>query len=214
MVFNFSQAISDNVEEALSGVKGENTIKVVGPDLRVNQARAAEVMAAVSQVAGVTDLGLFARSGSRGSASRPIAPQCARFGLNVGDVEAVVEAAVGGQAVTQVFEGEKRFDLTVRWAEEYRRTCSAIRRIVIAAADGAQVPLGQLAEIEEEDGPVVIFREDHQRYTPVKFSVRGRDLASTIAEGQRRSARRSRCRTTRTWNGPARSTSSTRPPTG
>jgi cobalt-zinc-cadmium resistance protein CzcA len=186
VVFNFSQAISDNVEEALSGVKGENTIKVVGPDLRVNQTRAAEVMSAVSQVAGVTDLGLFASLGQPGIRITPDRAACAQFGLNVGDVESVVEAAIGGQSVTQVFEGEKRFDLTVRWAEPYRRDVGAIRRIVISAADGAQVPLSELAEIKEEDGPVVIFREDHQRYTPVKFSVRGRDLASTIADGQRR----------------------------
>jgi cobalt-zinc-cadmium resistance protein CzcA len=85
-----------------------------------------------------------------------------------------------------VFEGEKRFDLTIRWAEPYRRDISAIRRIVIPTPDGAQMPLAELAQVIEEDGPVVIFREDHQRYTPVKFSVRGRDLASTIAEGRRR----------------------------
>jgi heavy metal efflux system protein len=188
VVFNFSQAISDNVEEAISGVKGENTIKVVGPDLRVNQARATEIMSAISQVPGITDLGMFTSLGQPGIRITPDRAACARFGLNAGDVEGVVEAAVGGQAVTQVFEGEKRFDLTVRWAEAYRRDITAIRRIVIPAPDGAQVPLAELAQIIEEDGPVVVFREDHQRYTPVKFSVRGRDLASTIAEGQARVA--------------------------
>jgi cobalt-zinc-cadmium resistance protein CzcA len=113
---------------------------------------------------------------------------CARYGLNTGDVEAVVQAAVGGQAVTQVFEGEKRFDLVVRWLEEYRGSLEAIREITVSTPDGGRVPLGQIATVSLEDGPSVIYREDGQRYAPVKFSVRGRDLASTIAESQRKIA--------------------------
>jgi cobalt-zinc-cadmium resistance protein CzcA len=109
---------------------------------------------------------------------------CARYGLNTGDVEAVVQAAIGGQAVTQVFEGEKRFDLTVRWLEPYRSSIEAIREIVVSTPDGQQIPLGQIAEITLIDGPSVIYREDGQRYAPVKFSVRGRDLESTIAEAR------------------------------
>jgi cobalt-zinc-cadmium resistance protein CzcA len=110
---------------------------------------------------------------------------CARYGLNTGDVEAVVQAAIGGQAVTQVFEGEKRFDLTVRFHERFRGSEQAIREIPVATPDGAQIPLGQLAAITKEEGPSVIYREDGSRYAPVKFSVRGRDLKSTISEAQR-----------------------------
>jgi cobalt-zinc-cadmium resistance protein CzcA len=98
----------------------------------------------------------------------------------------VVQAAIGGQAITQVFEGEKHFDLVLRWAEQFRRDVRSIRNILLATPDGSQVPLGQLAEVVEEEGPSVIFREDLKRYVPVKFSVRGRDLGSTIAEAQQK----------------------------
>jgi cobalt-zinc-cadmium resistance protein CzcA len=115
----------------------------------------------------------------------PDRTQCERYGLNTGDVEAVVQAAIGGQAVTQVFEGEKSFALTVRWLPRYRGDVSAIRRITVATPDGSQIPLSQLASITTEDSPNVIYREDGRRYTPVKFSVRGRDLASTIQNAER-----------------------------
>ena len=188
VIFNFSQMISDNVEEALSGVKGENTVKVVGPDLRVNEAKANEIVDVMSTVKGVEDLGLFPSLGQPNVRITPDRVQCGRYGLNVGDVEAVVQAAIGGQAVTQVYEGEKHFDLTVRWAPGYRKDLKAIRSILVATPDGAQVPLGQLAQIAEEEGPSLIYREDNRRYAPVKFSVRGRDLASTIAEARERIA--------------------------
>ena len=137
---------------------------------------------------------------------------CARYGLNTGDVEAVIQAAIGGQAVTQVYEGEKRFDLTVRWLPQYRSSIEAIREIMVATPDGSQMPLGQLAQIVEEEGPSLIYREDGRRYAPVKFSVRGRDLASTINEAQRkdRPTKVQAAATTRTSSGRARSTSSTR----
>ena len=98
----------------------------------------------------------------------------------------MIQAAIGGQAVTQVFEGEKRFDLMVRWLEPYRRTVDAIRQITVSTPDGSQIPLGQIAKIELVDGPSVIYREDGRRYAPVKFSVRGRDLASAIGEASSR----------------------------
>jgi heavy metal efflux system protein len=184
--FNFSQAIADNVEEAMSGVKGENTVKVVGPDLKVNEQKAAEIVSALQQVRGVEDLGMFRSLGQPDVKIAPDRERCGRYGLNVGDVAAVVQAAIGGQAVTQVYEGEKKFDLVVRWAEPYRKDLRAIRQILVPAPDGAQIPLGQLARISEEDGPSVIYREDNRRYAPVKFSVRGRDLGSTVAEAHAR----------------------------
>ena len=184
VVFNFSQVISDNVEEAMSGVKGENTVKVVGPDLRVDENKAGEIVAAMKEIRGVADLGIFRSLGQPAIRITPSRAAAGRYGLNTGDVAAVIQAAIGGLAITQVYEGEKHFDLTVRWDEPYRRDLRAIRAIMVAAPDGAQVPLGQLADVVEENSPSVIFREDLQRYVPVKFSVRGRDLASTIAEAQ------------------------------
>jgi len=188
VIFNFSQVIADNVEEAMSGVKGENTVKVIGPDLHVNEKKAEEIVGVMSTVAGVADLGMFHSLGQPDVRITPDRVQCGRYGLNVGDVEAVVQAAIGGQAVTQVYEGEKHFDLTVRWAPAFRRDLRSIHNILVAAPDGSSVPLGQLAQIVQQEGPSLIYREDNRRYAPVKFSVRGRDLASTIDEAQRKIA--------------------------
>jgi cobalt-zinc-cadmium resistance protein CzcA len=192
VVFNFSQYLSDNVEEALSGVKGENSVKVKGPDIERNEATADAIVEVMGDVRGVKDLGMFATLGQPSIQIVPDRAQCARYGLNTGDVEAVVAAAIGGQTVTQVFEGEKSFALTVRWQAPFRSSVAAIRAITVAAPDGSAVPLGQLARITEESGPSVIYREDGSRYSPVKFSIRGRDLGSTVVEAQRRIADRVR----------------------
>src|SRR5499427_9211137 len=184
VVFNFSQYISDNVEEALSGVKGENSVKVTGPDLKVNETKALQIVDVMSTVRGVTDLGMLHSLGQPDIKIIPDRTICARYGLNTGDVDAVVQAAIGGQAVTNVFEGEKFFALIVRWQEPYRRTIEEIRQITVSSPDGNSIPLGQLAAITKVEGPVTIYREDGRRYSPVKFSVRGRDLASTIAEAK------------------------------
>ncbi len=191
-VFNFSQYLSDNVEEALSGVKGENSVKVKGPDIAENEAAADAIVDVMAEVRGVKDLGLFRTLGQPSLRITPDRAQCARYGLNTGDVEAVVAGAIGGQAVTQVFEGERSFALTVRWKKPFRTSLSAIRAIAVAAPDGSQIPLGQLASITEESGPSVIYREDGSRYSPVKFSVRGRDLGSTIQEAERKIAEKVR----------------------
>jgi heavy metal efflux system protein len=184
VVFNFSQMISDNVEEAVSGVKGENSVKVFGDKLENNEKVADAIVDVMGRVPGIKDLGRFPSMGQpnvRITARREV---CARYGLNTGDVDAVIQAAIGGQVVTQVYEGEKHFDLTVRWKPEYRMSIEAIREITVATPDGAQLPLGQLADIDVLEGPGIIYREDGSRYSPVKFSVRGRDLASTISEAQ------------------------------
>jgi cobalt-zinc-cadmium resistance protein CzcA len=184
VVFNFSQMISDNVEEAVSGVKGENSVKVFGNDLVANEKNANLIVDVMSKVPGVKDLGMFSSMGQPSVIITPDRVACARYGLNTGDVEAVVQAAMGGLAVTQVFEGEKRFDLTVRWLEQYRTSLESIRELTISTPAGGTVPLGQIAKIQVNEGPSNIYREDGQRYTPVKFSVRGRDLESTIAEAR------------------------------
>ena len=184
VVFNFSQYISDNVEEALSGVKGENSVKVFGNDLESNDKIANGIVDVMSKVRGVADLGLFKSLGQPSIKVIPKREVCARYGLNTGDVDTVIQAAIGGQAVTEVYEGEKFFDLTVRWKPQYRMSLEAIREITVSTPEGAQVPLGQIADIQVVEGPAIVYREDGVRYSPVKFSVRGRDLASTIGEAQ------------------------------
>jgi len=183
--FSFSQCISDNVEEAISGVKGENSVKVIGPDLVVNEAKAGEVVAALASVPGIHDLGIISSLGQPCLRITPDRERCARYNLNTGDVAAVIQGAVGGQAATQVHEGEKLFDLTVRWQSASRESISDIRQIPVATPDGNSVPLSQVATFYQEDSPASIYREDGHRYAPVKFSVRGRDLQGTITQAQK-----------------------------
>ena len=190
VVFNFSQMISDNVEEAISGVKGENSVKVFGPDIRANEANAETILEVMAHVQGVKDLGMFRSLGQPNVKITPDRMACARYGLNTGDVDAVIQAAIGGQAISQVYEGEKKFDLVARWLPAYRTSLEAIREITVTTPSGTNIPLGQIAEISLEDGPATIFREDGMRYAPVKFSVRGRDLAGTIDDAKRQIAAR------------------------
>ena len=186
--FGFSQYINDNVEEAMSGVKGENSVKVIGPDIDTNEALAEKIVDVMQKIRGVKDLAMFQSLGQPNVKIVPDRTACARYGLNTGDVEQVVQAAIGGQAVTQVYQGEKHFDLTVRFLEPYRSSIEAIREIPVSTPDGGNVALGQIASISQENGPSVVYREDGSRYAPIKFSVRGRDLKSTIAEAQARIA--------------------------
>lgn len=186
--FGFSQMISDNVEEAMSGIKGENSIKVIGPDLKVNEKKAQEIVDVMGDIQGVKDLAMFHTLGQPNVKITIDRAACARSGLNTGDVDAVIQAAIGGQAATQVYEGEKYFELSVRWLAAYRNSIDAIRRIMVSASDGSLVPLGQLATITKEEGPALIYREDGARYAPVKFSVRDRDLVSTITEAKQKVA--------------------------
>ncbi len=189
VLVNFSQYIADNVDEAVSGIKGENSVKVVGPDLAVDDAIAGRIVAVLSQVPGVQDLGVFPSIGQPDLTITIDRRAAARYGLNTGDVNAVVQAAVGGAVVSQVYEGEQHYDLRVRWAEPWRRDVEAIRHILVPAPDGGAVPLGELARIARVEGPTVIYRNDGYRNTPVKFSVRGRDLGGTIEDARRRVAR-------------------------
>ncbi|MHB8418291.1 MAG: efflux RND transporter permease subunit [Myxococcales bacterium] len=189
VLFNFSQYISDNVEEAVSGVKGENSVKVVGPDLATDDRKAAEIAAAMSKVEGVKDLGVFKSIGQPDLKITVDRLKAERYGLNTGDVNAVIQAAVGGTVLSQVYEGEQHYDLRVRWAKPFRKNLDALRHITVPTPDGNYIPLAQLASFETVEGPTVIYRQEGYRYTPVKFSVRGRDLASTIAEVRRRIAK-------------------------
>lgn len=184
VVFNFSQMISDNVEEATSGVKGENSIKVFGPDVAANEQTAEHVSDVIAGVSGIQDLGLFRSSGQPSVKIVPDRAACARYGLSIVSVESVIQAAIGGKAVTRVYEGERNYDLTVRWLPPYRESVEAIKDLMVFTPDGTPLPLAQIAKVTLEDSPSVIFREDGMRYSPLKFSVRGRDLQSTVNEAQ------------------------------
>jgi cobalt-zinc-cadmium resistance protein CzcA len=173
----------------MSGVKGENSVKLFGSDLKVLEQKAVEIEAVMKQVPGVKDLGIFRLVGQPNLLIRVDRDACARYGLLVGDVNAVVQAAIGGQAVTQVFEGERRFDLVVRFLPESRRDVETIGNIQVNTPDGARIPLKQLANISTQTGAFIIYRENNERYIPIKFSVRGRDLESTVREVQARLAR-------------------------
>jgi cobalt-zinc-cadmium resistance protein CzcA len=184
IIFNFSQVIQDNVEEAMSGVKGENSIKLFGADLKTMEAIAGQIEKQMHEIRGVKDLGIFRLLGQPNLLIKVDRQASARYGLNVNDVNAVVQAAVGGQAVTQVYEGERLFDLVVRFLPEYRQDVEAISNILVSTPDGARIPLKQVATIATQTGAFIIYRENNERYIPIKFSVRDRDLESTVEEAQ------------------------------
>ena len=183
---NFSQYIQDNVDEALSGVKGENSVKLFGDDLHVLEKRANEIQKVLSQISGITDVGVFKELGqpTLNVAVNRVAAQ--RFGLNVSDIENVVVNAIGGNAQTQVLEGERVFDLFLRIPENERSNLDNIRRLLIDAPDGSRIPINLVADIRLTDGPFFVYREAGRRYIAVKFGVRGRDLGSAVAEAKER----------------------------
>lgn len=186
VTLNFSQMIQDNVEEAMTGVKGENSVKVFGPDLSILEDKANQIKAIMDDVVGVKDLGVLRSLGQPNLLIEVDRTATARYGIEVDDVNAVVQAAVGGQSVTQVFEGEKWFDLVVRYLPEFRKSAERIGDIQVITPGKSRIPLKQLATIKESVGPFMIYRENNQRYVPVKFSVRGRDLERTVKEAQQR----------------------------
>jgi cobalt-zinc-cadmium resistance protein CzcA len=186
VMFNFSQVIQDNVEEAMSGVKGENSIKLFGTDLKVMETKAVEIEATMKNIRGVKDLGIYRLMGQPNLLIQVDREASARYGLRVSDVNAVVQAAIGGQAVTQVYEGERLFDLVVRFLPEYRQDVESIGNILVSTPSGARIPLKQVASITMQTGAFIIYRENNERYIPIKFSVRDRDLQSTVEEAQER----------------------------
>jgi len=190
--FNFSQYIQDNVEEGLSGVKGANSIKIVGPDLVTLEKLAKAAMAELTQVPGITDLGTFWVLGQPNLNIRIDREKAARYGLSVADANNVVQAALGGTVATMLLEADRQFGVMVRLAPEYRNDVNEVRNIKVGvqtAAGNAYIPLSDFASISVETGASYIFRERNQRLVPIKFSVRGRDLASAVEEAQQRISR-------------------------
>ena len=180
--WNFSQPISDNVEEAVSGVKGELAVKLFGPDLKVLEQKADEIQAVMSKIPGVADLGTFQVRGQPNVNLVIDRAAADRFGINVSDIQDAVQTAVGGNAVSQILVGEQRYDLTVRYQQPFRKTIEDIANIRILAPSGERVSLGQLCKIELDDGASTIYREGNSRYIAIKYSVRGRDLGSTVRQ--------------------------------
>ena len=184
IVLGFSQPISDNVEEALTGVKGQLAVKIVGDDLNALNDIAEQVARSVKRVPGVVDLGIFRELGQSNLHIEIQRERAERYGLSVADVERTIDTGIGGRVESQIIEGERRHDLVVRYASIDRDSVDAVRRLLIPLADGHTVPLGQVAQISIVGGVSRVFREANRRYIAVKFGVRDRDLGSTVADAQ------------------------------
>ncbi len=182
VLWNFSQPISDNMEEAVSGVKGELAVKIYGDDLKTLEDKGNEIVSLMSSIKGVSDLGLFRALGQPSLNYMVNREAAARYGINVADVQDAIQTAVGGNAVGQVLQQEARYDVVPRYKAQYRNTPEAIDNIRLVAPSGERVSLAQLTILKTQDGAGLIQREGGQRYVAIKYSVRGRDLGSTVQE--------------------------------
>ncbi len=185
VLWNFSQPIADNMEEAVSGVKGELAIKIYGDDLKMLEQKGDEIVNVMRDIRGVEDLGLFRVIGQPNLNFVVDRDQASRFGMNVSDVQDAIQTAVGGNAAGQVLQGERRFDLMARYTAPYRNTREAIEDIRLLSPTGERVSLAQLSKVRVLDGASEIYREANSRYVAIKYSVRGRDLGSTVEEAIR-----------------------------
>jgi cobalt-zinc-cadmium resistance protein CzcA len=186
VVWGFSQPIEDNMEEAVSGVKGELAIKVYGDNLKTLEEKSAEIAGIMGTVKGVEDLGVFHVLGQPNLNVTVDRDAAARYQINVADVQDAVQTAVGGNALTQVLKDEARYDLTLRYLPQYRNTQQAIENIRLLSPSGERVSLAQLCKISEADGGSEIYREGNQRYVAIKYSVRGRDLGGAVEEAMKK----------------------------
>lgn len=184
VIFNYTQPAEDAVDEALTGLKSSLAVKIYGPDLDVLQDKAIQVKNTLEHVPGFTDLTVVRELGQPSLLINVDRDKIARYGINVSDVEAVIEAAVGGQAATQVIQGEKVFDLVVRMQPQFRSSATQIGDLLVGTPDGQQIPLRALADISQGNGASFIYRENNSRYIGVQFSIDGRDLESGVRAGQ------------------------------
>jgi cobalt-zinc-cadmium resistance protein CzcA len=186
VLWNFSQPISDNMEEAVSGVKGELAVKIYGDDLRLLEKKADDIVAIMRGVRGIEDLGVFRVIGQPNLNFVVDRKQAARYQINVADIQDAIQTAVGGNAVSQVLQGEQRYDLVMRYQAPYRDTQEAIENIRLLSPSGARVSLAELTKMEVRDGASEIYREENSRYVAIKYSVRGRDLGGAVEEAIRK----------------------------
>ena len=184
IIFNYTQPAEDAVDEALTGLKSSLAVKVYGDDLNVLQDKAIQIKNTLAKVPGFTDLTVVRELGQPSLLIDVDRDKIARYGINVSDVEAVVSAAIGGQAVTQVIQGEKLFDLVVRMQPQFRSSASEIGNLLVGTPDGQQIPLSQLADIRQGNGASFIYRENNSRYIGVQYSIEGRDLQHAVRDGQ------------------------------
>jgi cobalt-zinc-cadmium resistance protein CzcA len=180
--WGFSQPIEDNMEEAVSGVKGELATKIYGDDLKVLEEKADQIVNTMRQIKGIEDLGVFHVLGQPNINFEVDREQAARYQINVADIQDAIQTAAGGSALTQVLQGEARYDLVLRYLPQYRTTKEALENIRLLSPSGERVSLAQLCKIKQQDGGSEIYREENQRYVAIKYSVRGRDLGSTVEE--------------------------------
>jgi cobalt-zinc-cadmium resistance protein CzcA len=185
VIFNYTQPAEDAVDEALTGLKSALAVKVYGPDLALLQTKALEIKRRLSRIPGFTELTVVRELGQPSLLVDCDREKISRYGINVADVEAVVQTAVGGQAATQVIQGEKLFDLVVRMKPEFRENAREIGNLLVGTPTGQQVPLTALADIREGNGASFIYRENNSRYIGVQYSIEGRDLARAVGDGQR-----------------------------
>jgi cobalt-zinc-cadmium resistance protein CzcA len=184
--WGFSQPIEDNMEEAVSGVKGELATKIYGDDLKVLEDKADQIVNTMRQVKGVEDLGVFHVLGQPNINFEVDRQQAARYQINVADIQDAIQTAAGGSALTQVLQNEARYDLVLRYLPRYRTTKEALEDIRLLSPSGERVSLAQLCKIKLQDGGSEIYREENQRYVAIKYSVRGRDLGSTVEEAMKK----------------------------
>jgi cobalt-zinc-cadmium resistance protein CzcA len=189
--YNFSQYIQDNLEEALSGVKGANSVKIIGPNLQVQEQLATQIVHEMQQTRGITDVGIFHVLGQPNLNIKVDREKTARYGLNTGDVNTTIQAALGGTVATTLLEGDRQFSVTVRLPQQYRNDLDSVADIKVAGGNGgnAYIPLRELATITLDTGASYIYHESSARYLPIKFSVRGRDLGGAVSEAQARIAK-------------------------
>jgi len=186
VIFNYTQPAEDAVDEAETGLKSSLAVKIFGSDLKILDQSAAEVKSILQKIPGISEITVVRELGQPSLTITPDRTKLARYGLNVGDINTLVETAIGGKSATQVIQGERQFDLVVRMQEPFRSDENAIRNLLIATPDGQNLPLGQFADIKVETGASFIYRESNSRYVGVQFSVVGRDLASAVGEARKK----------------------------
>jgi cobalt-zinc-cadmium resistance protein CzcA len=183
---NFSQPIMDNVEEAVSGVKGSICVKVYGDSLDYMEEQSTKVYNVLKRISGIEDLGVIRNIGQPELDIDLNQSKMALYGVSTADANAVIEMAIGGKAVTQLYEGIRKFDIRIRFPEQFRMTQDDIGNLLVPTLSGSKVPVHEIATITQKTGPCLIFRDDNRRYSAVKFSVRGRDMGGAIAEAQQK----------------------------
>ena len=184
IIFNYTQPAEDAVDEASTGLKSSLAVKIFGPDLNTLETKAEAVRSVIAKVPGITDITLVRELGQPSLTIEPDRAKIAQYGLNVADINTLIETAVGGSAATQVIQGERSFDLVVRLQEPFRQNMDAIKNLLIATPDGQHLPLSQFADIKIDKGASFIYREGNSRFIGLQFSVEGRDLASAVQDAK------------------------------